>query len=71
MKERYVRVCPRCGGKLNVFYRSILSKIGWFPTEYKCEKCGYRGKYFVEVLESEADKHRKLLKNKGIKKQSR
>lgn len=68
MKERYVRVCPRCGDRLNVHYRSILSKIGWFPTEYKCEKCGYRGKYFVEVLESKLKRHRELLKKKAKRK---
>jgi C4-type Zn-finger protein len=64
---RYVKVCPRCSGKLHVHYRSVLSKIGWFPTEYMCEKCGYKGKYFVEVLESELGKHRKLL-NKATRK---
>jgi len=36
--------------------------MGFLPTEYRCEKCGYKGKYFVEVLESELKKHRKLLK---------
>ena len=64
MRERYVRVCPRCGGKLRVYCPTILSKIGWFPTEYECEECGYRGKYFVEVLESEVEEHRKMLRKK-------
>ncbi len=36
--------------------------MGLFPTEYKCEKCGYVGKYFVEVSLSELEKHRKFLK---------
>jgi C4-type Zn-finger protein len=65
---KYVKVCPRCSGRLRVHYKSVLSKIGWFPTEYVCEKCGYKGKYFVEVLESELGRHRELLKKKAVRK---
>ncbi len=62
MKEVYVRVCPRCGGRIHLHQPTALSKMGLFPTEYKCEKCGYVGKYFVEVSLSELEKHRKFLK---------
>lgn len=42
--------------------------MGFLPTEYRCEKCGYVGKYFVEVPMSELEKHRKLLEKKPKKK---
>jgi hypothetical protein len=38
--------------------------MGFLPTEYKCEKCGYVGKFFMEVREEELKKEKKLPKKK-------
>jgi ribosomal protein S27AE len=68
---KYVRVCPRCSGRIRIHHSNIFSKMGLLPTTYKCEKCGYVGKYFLEIPISGLERHRKLLRKhekKGSKK---
>jgi ribosomal protein S27AE len=59
---KYVKVCPKCSGRIRVHHPNIFSKMGFLPIEYRCEKCGYTGKYFLEVPVNELEGHRKLLK---------
>jgi ribosomal protein S27AE len=63
---KYVKVCPKCSGRIRIHHSNIFSKMGFLPTTYKCEKCGYVGKYFLEVPINELEKHRKLIK-KNVK----
>ena len=62
MKQRKVRVCPRCGSP-NI--REATSSVGgWLvPKTYYCEAegCGYSGSVYVEVDASEVDELRNAI----------
>ena len=51
-KEKFIRVCPRCGSK-NVENEVIFSRMGQF---YVCKHCGFGGSLFPEIPKKFADK---------------
>jgi hypothetical protein len=62
MKQRTVRVCPKCGSPR---IREAASSVGgWLvPTTYYCEEenCHYSGPIYVEISVDELEKMRKLI----------
>jgi|GEM_PF-2126104 len=68
---KHVRVCPRCSGRIRIHHANVFSRMGFLPTTYRCDKCGYVGKYFVEVPLSELEGHGKLIRKraKGVLKE--
>ncbi|MBI2652675.1 hypothetical protein HYX00_04380 [Candidatus Woesearchaeota archaeon] len=66
-KEKYVKICPRCGS-INIgtdFSNPVVWAYGASP-KYKCMKCGYMGALFPEVPESKI-KYYKSRIEKGLK----
>ena len=55
-KEKYVRVCPKCGST-NVHADLSKDMIAWGgSTRMVCDDCGYSAMLFPEVLKSQAGK---------------
>lgn len=52
MKEKWVKVCPKCGSK-DITIVSLKSKFIVFgiPTQYRCNKCGYLSFIIPEIIE--------------------
>ena len=61
-KEKYVKICPKCGStKITSYEPKLLSvgaDLGWY-----CKDCNYRG-LFPEIEKSEIEEFRKELKKK-------
>lgn len=59
-KEKYVKICPKCGSLDIGLYQPMMLSIGidegWF-----CKDCNYRG-IFPEIEKSEIEVFRKKLK---------
>jgi predicted RNA-binding Zn-ribbon protein involved in translation (DUF1610 family) len=49
-----ILVCPRCGKTRILPERSVT--LGFLPTVYVCEDCGYRGYLITEADEEDPDK---------------
>ncbi len=61
MKNKWIKVCPKCGSTDIVpdLSASSIAK-GTIFNSYKCNSCGYSGINFIEFLEDEWKK----IKNK-------
>jgi hypothetical protein len=57
-KERWVKVCPKCGSKGVVGDDSVpvFASTGLFNSIKKCENCGHTGVFFPEVPKNKAPK---------------
>lgn len=58
LKRRKVtpKFCPRCGSsnlKFSSSFEAYPKMYGIAPTQYTCEKCGYKGPIAMELEESE------------------
>tara|TARA_Y100000310_G_C20689135_1_gene821038 strand:- start:291 stop:491 length:201 start_codon:yes stop_codon:yes gene_type:complete len=64
-KEKYVKICPKCGSKDVSSDLSVASIArGSFQNDFKCNKCEYKGMFFPEIGESKLKEYRKKLKKK-------
>lgn len=61
-KERYIRICPKCGSiNIQTDYSNPAVWAYGTSTKYKCNSCGVIGPVFPEILESEITEYKKGL----------
>lgn len=61
-KEKYVKICPKCGSTdVQVDFSNASFAIG-SPVSHNCNSCGTVGMVFPEVEESKVEEFRKKLK---------
>ncbi len=72
-KGQYIIVCPKCKSSDIKQDDSVLQQIGALPSMHLCNKCGYAGYVFPEVLVSkldtfkeEVERNKKRFSGKGM-----
>lgn len=55
-KKKYVRFCPKCNSGDIGQDKSTMQSLGYLPTKYICNNCGYSSFNFPEIDVNEVDK---------------
>ncbi|MBI2559417.1 hypothetical protein HYW20_08900 [Candidatus Woesearchaeota archaeon] len=65
-RKKYIKFCPKCNS-IDIYQdKSTMQSLGYLPTKYICNNCGYSSFNFPEIDINELDKLH-LQNKQGVK----